>query len=213
MAFGDESKASKKKGAAKAAEAEAEAAGEDAAWEAGGKKASKRLEAEAERKAAAAQRKAENKELFEEEEAAMSQPKAKVKKGDAKGKSKLTRAEIAAKAMAAAKAKTKAAAAEKKEMEESGGNEYIGALRANENRSEELDASGVDAAIEALAECSTSTGPGSSKKINLKALYKEFEATQMGVLKEEHPGLKLSQYKERCWQAWQKSPENPMNER
>ena len=31
-------------------------------------------------------------------------------------------------------------------------------------------------------------------------------------MREENPGLKLSQIKERIFQAWQKSPENPMNQ-
>ena len=35
----------------------------------------------------------------------------------------------------------------------------------------------------------------------------------MARLKVDQPGLKLSQYKERVWQAWQKSPDNPMNGR
>lgn len=33
---------------------------------------------------------------------------------------------------------------------------------------------------------------------------------QLPLLKEEKPGLKLMQYKDLMWKAWQKSPENPM---
>ena len=45
-----------------------------------------------------------------------------------------------------------------------------------------------------------------------QAEFKKFEEAEMARLKLDQPGLKLSQYKERCWQAWQKSPENPMNQ-
>ena len=44
-----------------------------------------------------------------------------------------------------------------------------------------------------------------------KALYREFEDRMLIALKEDHPGLKLSQYKERIFKAWEKSPENPAN--
>ena len=45
-----------------------------------------------------------------------------------------------------------------------------------------------------------------------QAEFKKFEEAELARLKVDQPGLKLSQYKERCWQAWQKSPENPMNQ-
>ena len=35
---------------------------------------------------------------------------------------------------------------------------------------------------------------------------------ELARLKADNPGLKRSQYQERCWAAWQKSPENPMNQ-
>lgn len=47
-----------------------------------------------------------------------------------------------------AQAKTEKKA--KKEIDASGGNEYIGAIRENVNKSEEVDASGLDSAIAAL---------------------------------------------------------------
>lgn len=53
-------------------------------------------------------------------------------------------------AMAAMEAQTKAEKKAKKEIEASGGNEYIGAIRENTNKSDEVDASGVDSAIAAL---------------------------------------------------------------
>ena len=114
--------------------------------------------------------------------------------------------------MAKAKEAEKAKAAAKREVEESGGNEYMGALRTNDNRAEGVDASGIEAAIEALDVAASCGTPGARRSVNLKVLYKEYEERELGRLKVDFPGLKLSQYKERCWAAWQKSPENPMNE-
>ena len=45
-----------------------------------------------------------------------------------------------------------------------------------------------------------------------KALYNAFLERQLPIMKEEHPGLRLNQYKERIFELWQKSPENPVNQ-
>jgi len=140
----------------------------------------------------------------------MTTPRVGKSKKDKGGGAKLTRAEIAAKAMAAAKAKEKEAKSTAIAIEKSGGNEYMGVLTTNDNKSDGIDASGVDDALAAL-----SVGEGSSaggKKVNLKAAYLAFEEREIARLKEENPGLKLSQYKERAHNNWQKSPENPSNQ-
>ena len=49
-------------------------------------------------------------------------------------------------------------------------------------------------------------------KVNLKAAHAAFEEREIARLKDENPGLKLSQYKERAFKAWEKSPENPANQ-
>ena len=46
----------------------------------------------------------------------------------------------------------------------------------------------------------------------LKAAYKEYEAAQLQVVRQDNPGLKLSQAREVVWKNWQKAPENPMNQ-
>ncbi len=236
IAAGRARKAAAKEAAKDHIAAEA-AAVEDEEWRQGTKKSNKKQEADAERKARAAERKAEATAQLAAEEEEASAPKAK-KKDKGSSKPKLTRAEIAAKAMASAKQKEKEKAQEQREIAESGGNEYIGVLRENDNRAESIDASGIEAAIEALDVGS----PGPKGRVNMKALYKEFEETearpapsprtqprprahtpprpsrpfcasrraQLQRLKQDQPGLKLSQYKERVWAAWQKAPENPM---
>jgi hypothetical protein len=115
-------------------------------------------------------------------------------------------------------AKVNAAKAEeakrKKEIAASGGNEYMGALRENDNKAAEISASGLDEAIGALELASGGGGgaAGGGKKVNLKAAYAAYEEVELGRLKVEQPGLKLSQYKERIFKAWQTSPENPANQ-
>jgi hypothetical protein len=45
-----------------------------------------------------------------------------------------------------------------------------------------------------------------------QALYNAYYENQLVVMKEELPGLKLSQYKERIFELWKRSPENPDNQ-
>eukprot|EP01040_Poterioochromonas_malhamensis_P014939 gene14939-16629_t len=46
-----------------------------------------------------------------------------------------------------------------------------------------------------------------------KALYNAYFEAQLPILKEEQPGLKLSQYKERIFDMWKTAPENPRNQK
>jgi hypothetical protein len=47
----------------------------------------------------------------------------------------------------------------------------------------------------------------------LKAAYTAFEEKRIPQLKEEHPTLRLSQLKQLVKKEWQKSPENPLNQK
>jgi hypothetical protein len=85
--------------------------------------------------------------------------------------------------------------------------ELVGRL-ANRAKMEEGSASGIDAALASLSVGGTG---GSTPVKYSKALYNEFEARMLPVVKEESPGLRLSQYKELIWQLWKKSPDNPAN--
>ena len=77
---------------------------------------------------------------------------------------------------------------------------------ANQAAMSENHASGIDGALESL---NLSTGPLSAP--SAKALYKAFEERMLPEVKADYPGLKLSQYKEKVFQMWKKSPENPAN--
>ena len=111
--------------------------------------------------------------------------------------------------MAEQEEKRKAEAKAKKELAKSGGNEYMGVLTTNDNKVDDLDASGIDAAIEALSIDAPGKGGG---RVNMKAAFKAFEEVTMPRIKDENPGLKRSQLRERVWAEWQKSPENPQNQ-
>jgi len=66
---------------------------------------------------------------------------------------------------------------------------------------------GIDSALSAL----NVSGPATSEPTR-KALYKAFEERKMAELKSELPGLKMSQYKDKIFNLWKKSPENPANQ-
>ena len=82
---------------------------------------------------------------------------------------------------------------------------------ANKARMEEAAGSGIEAALDTL---NVTTGGGgiSSPKLSAKALYQAFEERMLPQVKDDYPGLRLSQYKEKVWALWRKSPENPANQ-
>ena len=94
-------------------------------------------------------------------------------------------------------------------------------LRANTNRqrAEEqvkgiFSGSGIESAIEAMT-LATATGSKQTDRNpekRMKAAYLGFEERRLAEMKSELPGLKRSQYKEKIWKEWQKSPENPLNQ-
>jgi hypothetical protein len=70
----------------------------------------------------------------------------------------------------------------------------------------EADASGIDAALDTM-KIKTPGGATSSK-----ALYAEFEERMLPEVKDDYPGLRLTQYKEKVWGLWKKSADNPANQ-
>lgn len=69
----------------------------------------------------------------------------------------------------------------------------------------ELATSGMDGALDQLG------GGGSSEVKSQKALYLAYEERTLPVVKADYPGLRLTQYKEKVFAMWKKSPENPQN--
>lgn len=76
------------------------------------------------------------------------------------------------------------------------------------------DARGLDSALDLLSIGGSSRGFGGLKadSTNQKALFAAYTETMLPMLKQDLPGLKLSQYKERIFDMWQKAPENPRNQ-
>ena len=84
---------------------------------------------------------------------------------------------------------------------------------------EEFSASGIENALELLdltTRDSTTSANRDADKLDrhperrLKSAYAAFEEREMPKLKEENPGLRLSQLKQMLQKMWKKSPENPM---
>ena len=73
----------------------------------------------------------------------------------------------------------------------------------------EFTATGLDAAVDLL---SVEEHADLHPERRRKAAYNSYFETQLGIMKIDYPNLKLSQYKERIFEKWQSSPENPMNQ-
>ena len=77
---------------------------------------------------------------------------------------------------------------------------------ANKALDEENGGSGLDGALNSM---NISVG---GQPTSAKGLFKAYEERMMSQIKEDYPGLKLSQYKDKIFQKWKKSPENPANQ-
>mmetsp|Transcript_32384 Transcript_32384/g.41606 ORF Transcript_32384/g.41606 Transcript_32384/m.41606 type:complete len:196 (+) Transcript_32384:214-801(+) len=75
----------------------------------------------------------------------------------------------------------------------------------------EISASGLDNVMDALSVSSGGGGDSHPEK-RRKAAYLTFETEMLPRMREEHPGLKLQQYKQKIFKLWEKSPDNPMNQ-
>mmetsp|Transcript_61121 Transcript_61121/g.172296 ORF Transcript_61121/g.172296 Transcript_61121/m.172296 type:complete len:204 (-) Transcript_61121:212-823(-) len=199
MGFGDKGAKDKKKDAASAADTAKQQAAEDAAWEDNDKKNSGKAARAKEKESAEdakLQAKLEKKALEAEEEAAASKLK-----GANKVAPKLTQAQIAqrqallASAKPAPKKSSKSVTVAQPKLEE------------NTNRAEDtVDASGIDNALAALGGGDADGGKAS------KMSYKEYEEKVIPGIKEDNPGLKMSQVKDHARKMWDRAPENPKNQ-
>lgn len=185
----------------------------------------------------AARKKREKQELLAQEEAGMPS-KVKVGGGAAKKKKKpqndLALLEDALQKGAEKKIKSKKEELQKREQEqkakiESSTQQQLDPLLANTEQQignladetgrkaniarmqEDAGASGIDAALGSLG-ISSAVGAGGSELKSAKALYNAFEHQMLPIVKEEYPGLRLTQYKEKVWNLWKKSPDNPANQ-
>jgi len=147
----------------------------------------------------ALRRKQEAQQLLEQEMSGMKPAKPTAEK-------KLTRAQIAENKRIM---EAEAAAAAKKE--ETPVNELP--LEENLNRLQiEGEARDVEEALQVLSDKPTAAVDMHPEK-RVKAAFAAFEDRRLPELKTENPNLRLSQLKQMLKKEWQKSPENPMNQR
>lgn len=202
MGFGDTSKKDNAAASKASAKSAAKNASEDASWAENDKGLNGKSDRAA-AKASAADSKLAAKQEAKALEAAEEEETSKLAGANKKVATKLTQAQIQQKAAMMAMgggyggkpvAKKKSAKTESVAQPE---------LMENTNRdTETVEATGIDAALSAL-------GPGDKVK---KTTYKDFEAENIPKIKEDNPGLKTSQVKEKAFKMWEKSPENPKNQ-
>lgn len=73
------------------------------------------------------------------------------------------------------------------------------------------DISGINGAIDAMK--IDGGGKDEHPERRRKAQYAAYYEQQLPIMKEDYPGLKLSQYKDRIFDNWKRSPENPDNQK
>lgn len=75
-----------------------------------------------------------------------------------------------------------------------------------------VDARSLTHAVEQLSTLSLGDGTEAEKhpERRMRAAYAAFEENNMPIVKSDNPTLKYSQLKEKLWDMWQKSPENPV---
>ncbi|KAE9274372.1 hypothetical protein PF008_g29611 [Phytophthora fragariae] len=85
-------------------------------------------------------------------------------------------------------------------------------FQANKNRNQDEDgeARSLDAALDLLTVSDKEMEKHPERRA--KAAYKAFEEVMMPQLREDYPGLKLSQYKQKLSELWRRSPDNPLNQ-
>lgn len=181
---------------------------EAAAWEDGAKKKDKKAEAEEKRKADLA-RKQEAARLLAEEEAALPAKKAAAPKAGGGKKAAPPKpvpagpGAIAAGAGLGALDKGKAPAGE-------------------DDLVESFAATGLDDALDLLDVVNAKTDKASvgqqaagierHPERRFKAAFEAYQERELPVIKKEHPGLRLQQYKDLLFKQFQKSPDNPFNQ-
>lgn len=131
---------------------------------------------------------------------------ASIKKSGPVPQTKVTRAEIDRHKESEQKARQEAAKKQMKEEEEPPIEENVNRLQI-----EGHEARSVTEALSVLSDKPEEVDLHPEKR--LKAAYKKFEDANLPALKQENPNMKLSQLKHMLWKDWQKSPENPLNQR
>jgi len=179
---------------------------EEEKWSQGSKSKQSKEEKEERRKAELA-RKQENAKLLEAEEASLPiKPKATPKAGAKKGAASKTPAGPGAIAAGGLKS-TGGSQSDDKEVE---------------RLQESFSATGIDDALDLMEVVNAKTDKASTgaaaanierhPERRFKAALEAYTERELPKAKEDHPGLRLNQYKDLLYKQFQKSPENPFNQ-
>jgi len=176
-----------------------------------GAKSNKAAEEKAAKKAAEAARKAENARLLAEEEASQkAKPKPAPKAN--KGKAKAPPPKPAGPGALAAGGGLAAVDGPKTEEKE----------EPEEELTQSFAATGIDDALDLLEVVNAKSDKASvgqqaagierHPERRFKAALEAYQERELPRLKDEHPGLRLQQYKDLLYKEFQKSPDNPFNQ-
>nr|CCA26492.1 conserved hypothetical protein [Albugo laibachii Nc14] len=221
--------------AQKAVKSEAETAEE---WSKGSNaRAEKRREEEERKQQEIAAKKAEKKRLealedhsLEEDKSSIRKLKAKEKKQPVKpweealistvkksnkGNRSITQVNETPKKMTQAMIQAARESEEKLQAKQPGKNDIQFAKESSTNLNRQVkvadEARSIDAALDVLS-LSNEDAADRHPERRAKAAYKAFEEVTLPELKQDFPGLKLSQYKQKLSDMWRKSPQNPFNQ-
>lgn len=177
----------------------------DAAWSDEGSTAKEKKKADAARKRAEMLKKRQEKKALEAKDALAMEKKKVVVKAQKRTVAELNRH----------REKEEEERAKQREIEEKARQRIVEqqALVTNCNHAIDDDSkwvSGIDSALEDLGEAAPEDKHPEKR---MKARYNKFVEITMPIFKEQFPGLKHSQLKQKLWDAWQKSPDNPMRDR
>ncbi|OXA59999.1 coiled-coil domain-containing protein 124 [Folsomia candida] len=204
---GENSKAveakARKAEAAKQVKDKKEKAAEDASWEDNDRNLARKQNRKAEeekKRLEKLQRKNESKALEEQEKESIVVSKTPAVQ-------KVTQAQIEAE-------RERREAAARKSAKNNASIPKVAPLVENLNRSTAVEeATTVDEALKMLTVSDDADGDGIDRhpERRVKAAYNAFEEARLSILKAENPSLRLTQLKQKIFEEWKKSPDNPMN--
>jgi hypothetical protein len=84
-------------------------------------------------------------------------------------------------------------------------------LVANTNKQdiESIEATGITDALSALSTTTPGANDDAHPEKRQKALHKAYVEKMMPIVKQDYPGLRMTQYQEKIFEMWKSSPENP----
>lgn len=79
----------------------------------------------------------------------------------------------------------------------------------NKLTTDDVEATGITDALAALSTAAPGADDDAHPEKRQKALHKAYVDKMMPIVKQDHPGLRMTQYQEKIFEMWKTSPENP----